>query len=292
MCLRLFVVGLWVFTTWSLCMSRSLSLWVFTTWSLCMSRSLTAWSCWASLVECSRSSFALTVVCMFLLFSLPMMLLTTVSGKYRLWVLDYILDSVACVELPKMVFTSRARWVLLWHRVIIFCLNVTLSQMFYLLKHLLLLHLVISKQSCNNLISTLIMSLYASFVCLCILTSSKISRSILRQRTPHLWGGSIIVSIRARLELNTHSKHLKITTTLTVRTLNPYKDYSSLLRWQGNLCVHIATTELCQWRYVVIFGVLTLFCCWWHYFLFVAFSRTIRVVYAFVVDDIILVVCE
>jgi hypothetical protein len=31
-----------------------------------MSRSLTAWSCWISLAERSRSSFALTVVCRFL----------------------------------------------------------------------------------------------------------------------------------------------------------------------------------------------------------------------------------
>jgi hypothetical protein len=32
-----------------------------------MSRSLTAWSYWVSLVECSRSSFILTIVCRFLL---------------------------------------------------------------------------------------------------------------------------------------------------------------------------------------------------------------------------------
>jgi hypothetical protein len=38
--------------------------------------------------------------------------------------------------------------------------------MFYLLKHLLLLYLVIFKSSYNNLIFTLIMVLYASYVCL------------------------------------------------------------------------------------------------------------------------------
>jgi hypothetical protein len=43
-----------------------------------------------------------------------------------------------------------------------------------------------------------------------------------------------------------HSKHLKIVTMLTVRMLSPYKDYSSLLRWQANIRVHIATTELRQ----------------------------------------------
>jgi hypothetical protein len=38
--------------------------------------------------------------------------------------------------------------------------------------------------------------------------------------------------------------------------------------------------------------MLILFCCSWHYFLLVAFSRTIRIVYPFVVDSIILVLCE
>jgi hypothetical protein len=113
------------------------------------------------------------------------MLLTTVSGRSRLWVLDSVLEPVAGVALPKKVFTFRARWILLWCQVM-------LPHMFYLLKHLLLLYLVISKQSCNNLISTLIMSLYTSYVSLCILASSRIHRSILRRRTPHFWGGSVI----------------------------------------------------------------------------------------------------
>jgi hypothetical protein len=38
--------------------------------------------------------------------------------------------------------------------------------MLYLLKHLLLLHLVNLKPKCNNSISTLIIVLYASYVCL------------------------------------------------------------------------------------------------------------------------------
>jgi hypothetical protein len=38
--------------------------------------------------------------------------------------------------------------------------------MFYLLKHLLLLNLVIFKQKCNNLIFNKILILYASYVCL------------------------------------------------------------------------------------------------------------------------------
>jgi hypothetical protein len=39
-------------------------------------------------------------------------------------------------------------------------------QMCYPLKHFLLPYLVILESSCNNTISTLIMSLYASYVCL------------------------------------------------------------------------------------------------------------------------------
>jgi hypothetical protein len=60
-----------------------------------------------------------------------------------------------------------------------------LPQMFYLLKHLSLPYLVILKQSCNNIISTLIMSLYALYVCLHILSLTRIPRLILRQQTPH-----------------------------------------------------------------------------------------------------------
>jgi hypothetical protein len=33
----------------------------------------------------------------------------------------------------------------------------------------------------------------------------------------------------------------------------PYKDYSSLLRWQTNMCSYIATTELCWQRYIMVF---------------------------------------
>jgi hypothetical protein len=67
-------------------------------------------------------------------------------------------------------------------------------------------------------------------------------------------------------------------TTYTVRTLSPYKDYSSLLRWQANICVHIATTELRQRRYVVVLRVLDLFYCWWPYFVVCGFNRTISAV--------------
>jgi hypothetical protein len=49
-----------------------------------MSKSLTAWSCRVSLAECSRSSFALTIMCRFLSLPLPVMLLTAVSEKSTL----------------------------------------------------------------------------------------------------------------------------------------------------------------------------------------------------------------
>jgi hypothetical protein len=32
----------------------------------------------------------------------------------------------------------------------------------------------------------------------------------------------------------------------------PYKDNNSLIIWQANMCSYIATTELCQRRYVVV----------------------------------------
>jgi hypothetical protein len=66
-----------------------------------MSRSLTAWSCRVSLVERSHSSFALTIVGRFLLLSLPVMPLMTISGKSRLQALDFVLEPVAGVELSK-----------------------------------------------------------------------------------------------------------------------------------------------------------------------------------------------
>jgi hypothetical protein len=40
-------------------------------------------------------------------------LLMTISEKYRLEVLDSMMEPVAGVELSKRVFTSRARWILL-----------------------------------------------------------------------------------------------------------------------------------------------------------------------------------
>jgi hypothetical protein len=76
--------------------------------------------------------------------------------------------------------------------------------------------------------------------------------------TPHFWGGSITTGIRARSGLNTYSKHLKITTTLCRwGSLSLYKDYSSLLRWQANIFIHIplrnCINEGMQWFGVLVF---------------------------------------
>jgi hypothetical protein len=64
-------------------------------------------------------------------------------------VLDSVLEPVAGVELSKEAFTSNAS-----------------AKIFYLLKHILLLILVIYKLKCNNLILNEIMILNISYVCL------------------------------------------------------------------------------------------------------------------------------
>jgi hypothetical protein len=75
--------------------------------------------------------------------------------------------------------------------------------------------------------------------------------------------------------------------------LSPYKDYSCLLRCQANLCVHIATTDLCQQRYVVIFGSVHLILLLMKIILVVCgFSRTIRATHFSLLFLKILVVCE
>jgi hypothetical protein len=170
-------------------------------------------------------------------------------------VLDSALKPVTCIELAKVVFTSRARWMPLiveWN---------TFANMLYLLKHILLLILVIFKLKCNNLIFNEIMVLNASFVCLHEFSLRRESPDLDPKRwTPHFWGGSVTARIRARSGLNTHSRHLKIPTMFTVRTLSPYKDYSSLLRWQANICIYIATTGLHRQRYAMILESVSSYC--------------------------------
>jgi hypothetical protein len=87
---------------------------------------------------------------------LPTKPLMAVSGSPGFYVLDFVLETVAGVELPKEVFTCRARWMTLiieWN---------SSANMFYLLKNLLLLILVIFKLKRNDLIFNKIMMLNAS----------------------------------------------------------------------------------------------------------------------------------
>jgi hypothetical protein len=91
-------------------------------------------------------------------------------GTLCFWELDSILEPIIDIELPKEVFTSRARWmpfIIEWN---------ASANMFYLLKHLLLLILVISKLKCNNLNVQWNYD-FEWFVCVfaCILASSRIT---------------------------------------------------------------------------------------------------------------------
>jgi hypothetical protein len=115
------------------------------------------------------------------------------------YVLDSILKPVAGVELPKEVFISRERWMPLtveWN---------ASANMFYLLKNLLFLILVIFNLKCNNLILKEIMILNASYVCLYAFSLHRESPDPdPGRRTPHFWGGSItqvIEAIRAQVPL-------------------------------------------------------------------------------------------
>jgi hypothetical protein len=78
-----------------------------------------------------------------------------------------------------------------------------------------------------------------------------------------------------------------------VRTLSPYKDYSSLLRWQANLCVYIETMDLCRQRYVVIFVSVQLILLLMKIMLVVCgFNRTFRAANVSLLLLKILVVCK
>jgi hypothetical protein len=66
------------------------------------------------------------------------------------------------------------------------------TNMFNLLKNLLLLILVIFKLKCNNLIFNEIMGLNALYVCLHAFPLRRESPDLdPGRRTPHFWGGSI-----------------------------------------------------------------------------------------------------
>jgi hypothetical protein len=67
-------------------------------------------------------------------------------------------------------------------------------------------------------------------VCLRILASSKIPRYDLGRQTPHFWGGSVTVGIRARFGVKHTRKHLKSVTTLSVRNAF-YVSSSIIFHW-------------------------------------------------------------
>jgi hypothetical protein len=76
------------------------------------------------------------------------------------------------------------------------------------------------------------------------------------------------VGYYSKIGVNHTRKHLKIATTFLWGTLSPYKDYSSLFRWQANLCVllcnyGIASMKVCCDFYSIYLIVLLmiLFCC-------------------------------
>jgi hypothetical protein len=104
-------------------------------------------------------------------------------------VLGSVLEPVVGVELLKEIFTFRARWMPLiveWN---------TSANMFYLLKNILLLIMVIFKLKCNNLIFNEIMILNASYVCLHAFSLHWESPNLDPERwTPYFRGGSVTSS--------------------------------------------------------------------------------------------------
>jgi hypothetical protein len=114
-------------------------------------------------------------------------------------------------------------------------------------------------------------------VCLRILASSRILRYDLGRQTPHFWGSSVTVGTRARLG-KTHTKASK-------NRNNVFSEERLAHIWTlvvslGGKLTYVliyATTELHQRRYVVIFEVFILFCCWWPYFIICGPCRTIRI---------------
>jgi uncharacterized membrane protein len=74
--------------------------------------------------------------------------------------------------------------------------------------------------------------------------------------------------------------------------LSPYKDYSSLSRWQANLFVAFCNYGIVPAKVCSYFLCVDLILLLMALFFICYFSRTIRIVYAFFVGGIILVVCE
>jgi hypothetical protein len=117
-------------------------------------------------------------------------------------VLESILEHIVGVELSKEIFTSRARWMSLlveWN---------ASTNMFYLLKHHLLLILVIFELKCNNIIFNEIMILNASYVCLHAFLLHRESLDLdPGRRAPHFWGGSVTFGLLLFKVLDSFSDH-------------------------------------------------------------------------------------
>jgi hypothetical protein len=87
----------------------------------------------------------------------------------------------------------------------------------------------------------------------------------------------VLSQLVIRASLRQHTSSQKFTATLSRwGTLSPYQDYSSLLRWQPNIFVHMHLWNCINEGMSWFFRVFSLFCCWWPYFVVCGFCRTIK----------------
>jgi hypothetical protein len=108
-----------------------------------------------------------------------------------------------------------------------------------------------------------------------VLTSPSITQADPGRWTPH--SKVVLSQLAIRASLRKHTKYLQITTMFSRWwSLSPYKDYSSLLRWQTNIYVLLYIFRFVLAKVCSDFGVLALFCCLWAYLVVCGFSRTIR----------------
>jgi hypothetical protein len=152
-------------------------------------------------------------------------------GGPNRWGLDTVLGSSG-LEHWWMAFSSRAKRIYwLWEK----SLPQTLS---HLLKHLLgfnLLHTLNVNLICNNLYLNFNIWYYTDVCWLCSRFTENRSRwSLSMNPLPEVVLSQLVI----RVSLRQHSRYL--TNTLCQwGSLSPYKDCSSLLRWQTNIFVHI-----------------------------------------------------
>jgi hypothetical protein len=122
------------------------------------------------------------------------------------------------------------------------------------------------------------MVLYAYVLCLCILASSRIPWYDLGRQIPAFSGGFYHRWYQSQVRCKTHTKASKNhNNVIGEKRLAHIRTIVVSLAGKLTYVFFYAITELHQWRYVMIFGVLILFCYWWPYFIICGFSRTIRV---------------